>query len=205
MMGSMSHIIIPDRGFVSIPFVGVGYAQNSRMRPRDLLAENLKKLMAGTPELSTFPQITKAGGGSNGTLDRIRRKTTATSVDNLEPLARVYGLEPWHLLLDTLSVENGRVVGIPRHHDGPFTPEALRLAKYLDMLTDERDRLVAENGAMRVVMRVLQKQGLLPTDTLENDTDPETPSAAGPPPAPTSPPKPPKTGKKTVERSGRKG
>jgi hypothetical protein len=83
------------------------------MRPRDVLAENLKKLMAGKPELKTFPLITAAGGGSNGTLDRIRRKTTATSIDNLEPLARAFKLEPWQLLVDSLAVEDGAIAGLP--------------------------------------------------------------------------------------------
>lgn len=83
--------------------MGVGYPQTSPMRPRDVLAENLKKLMAASSRLSTFPQITKAGGGANGTLDRIRRKSIATGVDNLEPLAQVYGLQPWQLLVPTLT------------------------------------------------------------------------------------------------------
>lgn len=113
MMGSMRASVIPHRGFVAIPHTGVGNAQTRRMRPRDVLAENLKKLMAGKPELKTFPLITAAGGGSNGTLDRIRRKTTATSIDNLEPLASVFGLEPWHLLVASLAVEDGVTVGLP--------------------------------------------------------------------------------------------
>jgi hypothetical protein len=202
MMGSMQRMIIPDWGFVAIPYMGVGYPQTFAMRPRDVLAENLKKLMAGTPELSTFPQITKAGGGSNGTLDRIRRKTTATGIDNLEPLARVYGLEPWQLLLETLAVQDGRVVGIPRYEDGSLTPEALLLAKWFDKLTDERDRAVAETNAMAAILRVLQKRGLPPTDSLDLDTEPGTQSAPAPslpPPAPTTPAK---SQKKSAARSG---
>jgi hypothetical protein len=77
------------------------------MRPRDVLARNLEKLMAATPALSTFPQITSAGGGSNGTLDRIRRKQIATGVDNLAPLAAAYGLQAWELLVPTLAAAPG--------------------------------------------------------------------------------------------------
>jgi hypothetical protein len=185
--------------------MGVGYQQNFAMRPRDVLAENLKKLMAGTPELSTFPQITKAGGGSNGTLDRIRRKTTATSVDNLEPLAGVFGLEPWHLLLDTLAVQDGKVAGIPRYKEGDLTPEALQIAKWFDRLTDPRDRAVAETAAMGAILDRLQKHDLPPTDRPAPAAEAEEPPAPSRPPAPTPPPKPAKTHRPPAERSGRKG
>lgn len=41
---------------------------------RDILAANLKALMASRPGLDDFKKIVAAGGPSNGTLDRIRRK-----------------------------------------------------------------------------------------------------------------------------------
>jgi hypothetical protein len=72
-------------------------------RPRDVLAANLVRLMKAHPDLSSFPAITERGGGANGTLDRIRRKESATSIDNLAPLASVFGLEPWQLLVPDLD------------------------------------------------------------------------------------------------------
>ena len=93
------------------------------MRPRDVLAENLKKLMAATPGLRTIEMLVAAGGGTTGTLDRIKRKEAATGVDNLEPLAEAFGIkEPWKLLVPTLTAEAGAdgrpvVGGMP---DWPF-------------------------------------------------------------------------------------
>jgi hypothetical protein len=198
----MGGSVIPDWGFCAIPYAGLDYPHNSAMRPRDVLAANLKKLMAGMPELSTFTQITKAGGGSNGTLDRIRRKTTGTSVDNLEPLADVYGLEPWQLLLESLTVEDGQVKGIPRHDDMGLTPEALRIAQWFDKLTDPIERAVAETGAMGVILRVLQH--LPPTDTPWPGAQAETPREQVPPPAPAAPPKPSSTRSTPAGRSTNK-
>lgn len=78
-------------------------------RPRDILAENLKTLMAASSKLSTFPDIIRASNGkiSNGTLDRIRRKESATGVDSLEPLAEVFGMQAWQLLVPGLSAVEG--------------------------------------------------------------------------------------------------
>lgn len=68
------------------------------MTPRHILAANLKALMASHPDLNTLPKITARCGVSNGTLDRIRRAAVATRVDELEPLARAFGVEAWELL-----------------------------------------------------------------------------------------------------------
>ncbi len=89
------------------------------MRPREILANNLRALMAAHPELRTLPKVTARSGVSNGTLDRIRRAAVATRVDELEPLGRAFGVEAWELL---------------RPH-GPATPSplALRLATHLDL------------------------------------------------------------------------
>ena len=68
------------------------------MRPRDILANNLRALMASRPDLDTLPKITARCGVTNGTLDRIRRAVVSTRVDELERLARAFGIEPWELL-----------------------------------------------------------------------------------------------------------
>ena len=88
------------------------------MRPRDILAANLRAMMAAHPELNTLPKITAASGVSNGTLDRIRRAVVSTRVDELERIGRAFGLEAWELLLP----------------QGPaaLSPLALRLAAHLD-------------------------------------------------------------------------
>ena len=68
-------------------------------QPRHILALNLRRLMDARPDLDTLPKITRASGISNGTLDRIRRAVVATRVDELEPLAKAFGLQAWQLLV----------------------------------------------------------------------------------------------------------
>lgn len=93
------------------------------MSSRDTLAANFKKLRAAAPGLSRLPDITKAGGGSNGTLGRIAKMGTGATIDKVEQLASVYGLEAWQMLVPTLEAKqgpNGKLVvsGLP---DWPFT------------------------------------------------------------------------------------
>jgi hypothetical protein len=114
------------------------------MRPRDVLAANLRKLMAAIPALSRFPLITEASGGSltNGTLDRVRRATHATSVDTLEEIARVFGLEPWQLLVPSLGVEvdghgEPKLSGLP---EWPFT----RVSRLVFQALEPEDRAYIE-------------------------------------------------------------
>lgn len=73
---------------------------------RQVLATNLKALMASHPALDTFGKIVAAGGPSNGTLDRIRRMESGASIDQLDTLAKIYGLEPWQLLVPNLDPTN---------------------------------------------------------------------------------------------------
>jgi hypothetical protein len=90
------------------------------MRPRNVLAKNLKTLMAAQPRLDTLKKIVAASGGnlSNGKLDRVRRAAAATDIDAVEELAAVFGVAPWQLLVESLAVENGALVGLP---SWPFT------------------------------------------------------------------------------------
>jgi len=88
------------------------------MRPRDILANNLRALMAARPDLDTLPKITARSGVSNGTLDRIRRAVVSTRVDELEKLGRAFGVEPWELLRP--------------HGHATLSPLALLLAAHLD-------------------------------------------------------------------------
>ena len=78
------------------------------MTPRHILAANLRALMASRQDLNTLPKITAASGVSNGTLDRIRRAACATRVDELEPLAQAFGVQPWQLLVPPAVAGDGR-------------------------------------------------------------------------------------------------
>ena len=94
----------PVFGTPQIPHTGVGFRDSARMEEttRKILADNLRALMERTA-IDTFPKIIAAGGPSNGTLDRIRRQAAGTSVDNLEKLAAVYGVQPWQLLAPDMA------------------------------------------------------------------------------------------------------
>lgn len=88
------------------------------MRPRDILAGNLRAFMAMRPDLGTLPKITKASGVTNGTLDRIRRAAVSTRIDELERLGKAFGVEAWEMLRP--------------HGVASLSPLALLLATHLD-------------------------------------------------------------------------
>jgi transcriptional regulator with XRE-family HTH domain len=108
------------------------------MRPRDILAANLRALMATHPDLDTLPKITARSGVTNGTLDRIRRAVVSTRVDELEKLGRAFGIEPWELLR-------------PHGHTAP-SPLGLMLATHLDRAAaDEKAHTAAFAAAIAVI------------------------------------------------------
>jgi transcriptional regulator with XRE-family HTH domain len=108
------------------------------MRPRDILANNLRALMASRADLDTLPKITARSGVTNGTLDRIRRAVVATRVDELERLGKAFNLEPWELLR-------------PHGHDR-LSPLALLLATRLDSAArDEATHRAAYAAAIAVI------------------------------------------------------
>lgn len=73
---------------------------------RTILSENLKALMATHPGLDTCKAIAKAGGPSNGTVERILNSKVGASIDQLDLLANIYELEPWQLLVPGLDPTN---------------------------------------------------------------------------------------------------
>jgi transcriptional regulator with XRE-family HTH domain len=108
------------------------------MRPRDILANNLRALMASRPDLDTLPKITARSGVTNGTLDRIRRAVVSTRVDELGRLAKAFGVEPWELLRP--------------HGPGQLSPLALLLATHLDRCAaDEATHTAAFAAATAVI------------------------------------------------------
>ena len=116
------------------------------MRPRDILATNLRALMAARPDLDTLPKITARSGVTNGTLDRIRRAVVSTRVDELERLGRAFGIEPWELLRP--------------HGHAALSPLALRLAAHLDRAAaDESTHTAAFAAASAVVDALAARSG----------------------------------------------
>lgn len=147
MIGSMGADVNPELGIYLFPYTGVGYGETSGMRPRDILAANFRKLMEASPSLSTFPAITKAGGGANGTLDRIRRRESGASVDTMGELAAVFGLQAWQMLVPSLEARTGPdgkavVQGLP---DWPFP-----------LVAKERYEVLSDTQKGYVQARILQ-------------------------------------------------
>jgi transcriptional regulator with XRE-family HTH domain len=102
--------VYPDFGILQPPHTGFFWEQSCGMTKarssRQTLSENLKALMAAHLSLNTFAKIVAAGGPTNGTLDRIRRMESGASIDQLDNLAKVFGLEPWQLLVPDLDPTN---------------------------------------------------------------------------------------------------
>jgi transcriptional regulator with XRE-family HTH domain len=114
------------------------------MRPRDILSNNLRALMAARPDLDTLPKITARSGVSNGTLDRIRRAVVSTRVDELEKLGRAFGVEAWELLRP--------------HGHATLSPLALLLAAHLDRSAHDEDTHTAAFAAASAVIDSLATQ-----------------------------------------------
>lgn len=96
---------------LSIPCMGLGYWQSTRMRnkstPRKVLSDNLRELMAQRPGLDTIKKVAEASGGtlSNGKVGRIYAASHTTDIETLQDLAAVFELEPWQLLVEGLKPE----------------------------------------------------------------------------------------------------
>lgn len=107
------------------------------LKTRKVLADNLVALMAARPALSGFTEIVKAGGPSNGTLDRIRRMESACTVDQLDKLAAVFELETWQLLVPALAPNNPPVLqGARSKHERELWRKIERVAAEVDELRD---------------------------------------------------------------------
>jgi transcriptional regulator with XRE-family HTH domain len=78
--------------------MGFNIWQTNLMSIRDVLAGNFKKLKDSNPALATPTLLVARGVLSNGTLGRIANSEVNLGIDHLEPLANVYGVEPWQLL-----------------------------------------------------------------------------------------------------------
>jgi hypothetical protein len=69
------------------------------MRPRDILAANIKDLTAAWQDANKHKRLHRDSGIPNGTLERIEKAAVSAGIDWLEPLAQALGVEPWELLV----------------------------------------------------------------------------------------------------------
>lgn len=78
---------------------------------RKILGDNLDRLMASSVSLGSAPLV-EAATGEHGmkigksTIARIRNAETPINLDYVEVLARVFGLEPWQLLVHEMNPKN---------------------------------------------------------------------------------------------------
>jgi transcriptional regulator with XRE-family HTH domain len=119
------------------------------MRPRDILAANLRAFMAARPDLDTLPKLTARSGVTNGTLDRIRRAVVSTRVDELGRLAEAFGVEPWEML---------RPRGV-----ASLSPLGLMLAAHLDNSASDEATHTGAYAAATAVIDALTTRADLPT------------------------------------------
>lgn len=90
------------------------------MRPSEILAANLNKLMKATPRLETNLKIVQVSCGrlSNGKIGRVRLGGK-TDIETIGEIAEVFGLQPWQLLVEDIN---------------PAAPPALADEKLLDQI-----------------------------------------------------------------------
>jgi hypothetical protein len=83
----------------------------NQFRPRGVLARNLKALMgAGREGPSSQLALSKKSGVAQATIGRILRQETAASIETVEELAKVYGLEGWQLMVAGMDPSNPPVL-----------------------------------------------------------------------------------------------
>ena len=81
--------------------------------PEKVLSENLIRLMAHYPSLSSEAKVAKAGGISQRTVNRARN-AAQVKLDSLQGLARAFGLAPWQLLIPELDPANPPLLAISK-------------------------------------------------------------------------------------------
>lgn len=74
----------------------------------EILARNLKALKDASLNLKGPQSIQAAGGPKKSSVNRIENKEQSPTIDMVSQLARVFGLQPWQILVPTLhAASNG--------------------------------------------------------------------------------------------------
>lgn len=85
--------------------------QNVRMdkgffKPRDVLALNLKALMAAKVGPTSQSELKRRSGVAQATIGRILSKDVAPTTETLAQIAEAYGLEGWQLMVPGMEPTN---------------------------------------------------------------------------------------------------
>jgi transcriptional regulator with XRE-family HTH domain len=90
---------------------GCGYpSAMAKRKPRgvieSIIGDNLDALMRFRADLSTNHKVAKKADVPPRTIGRIRNAEVSCSVDTLPKVAKVFGIEPWHLLIPKYDPAN---------------------------------------------------------------------------------------------------
>ena len=100
--------------------------QHSSMSSKAVLAANLKALMDHSPAYSSQVAVAKAARCDQKTVSRLLRQEQAATVDLLDAIAAVFGLESWQLLTENLDPSNPPKVHMTKSEQALY--ERLRTA-----------------------------------------------------------------------------
>jgi len=78
----------------------------TKMKLSEILAENLTKLMAENEYLDTLVKLAEKSGLGYGTVERVKKATVATSIDNVEAIARAFNVTVAALLSKNMEVDS---------------------------------------------------------------------------------------------------
>lgn len=140
-----------DADFWKVPTVDEELYTMTSPPAREVLAENLRGLMQANPTYGTLLALEKAtatrGGGrkiGKTTLGNILAKTTPINLDYVEILAKVFGLDPWQMLVPNLRPENPQILRATGPEEEALWAklEELRaVAKQIDQLESSAERI----------------------------------------------------------------
>lgn len=140
--------------------------------PREVLSANLRELMHARPELGTIKKVAEATVGfrlngedmhlSNGKVGRIAAASHTTDIDALHSLAKVFGLEPWQMLVKGLNPK-----ALPRLVD------ATAMGELLDALQRSRQESVRKTTVDSPAHQVEKQAGRTLSPELKQALDVE--------------------------------
>lgn len=102
-------------------------------RYREVLADNLERLMKDRPELDSSPKLKKKTKISDGTINRLRRKETGATIDTIDAIASAYGLYPWQLLVPGFDPKSPPKLGLSPEHQRIYTTFIESLNRLADL------------------------------------------------------------------------
>lgn len=120
--------------------MAINQCHNSRMKRaiEQILADNLKSLMDGHPQFTSQHLIANKSKVAQSTVGRIMRAETSATIDNVEAIAKIFGLTAADLLQD--PDESPLFVAFTRFLQLPKDDQA-HILKTIDLLASKSGSL----------------------------------------------------------------